>query len=785
MMAAILMALLGVICLIPGLAWGQQAATVPQSVGAISEPATATAGEHATSTGNSDVIEEVVVTARRRSESLQEVPIAISAIDQETLQRQGVQTLTDLQFLVPSAYVSEYAHGSGQQFFSLRGQSESGLNTGGGAGGGPAVVGYFSEVPTQMSGPGLYYDLQSVEVLNGPQGTLFGRNTTGGAVLFEPRRPDLQGIEGYGQVLGGDYRRAEGQGAINIPLIDGTLAIRIAGQIGSREGYTRDVNTGEEYDNRHFQAARVGVLFQPSEQLENYFIANYVAFNEHGPGTILDAANPNNPFIGTGILAYLNSQNARGIRETALSVHELDQETYYNLINKTRLDLGNSVTLRNIFSFSRQLARRDDDEDGTTLPLLDSLGSTPGTYLVDDGTLTEEVQLQGKSLGESLSWQTGLFYEDDYTPGASNHTYTQDVVLLPIFSNTDRTDIGGTSLGAYGQGTYKLDSLLSGLSVTAGYRYTWDHVYEGYSQSFGAKPFYPAPGDFCSSRAGVYPNCWVDAGARHGGSSYTFGFDEQLSSATLLYLTTRQGYKSGGFNIVAASVGATNSPFFTFGPEKVQDVEFGIKSDWTLAAVTGRTDIALFNSWLSNAQVNTSGLVDNLQEAVTANAARAIVRGIELQNILRPTSFSELTLTYSYLDAYYLHYVTPLGQDLTSLPYAYTPRNKGSISARLQLPLSGSVGDLWLGANFTYQDQVFAGFTTIDPGSYLPSYGLMGLRADWERIWGSGVNAALFATNVANKAYRIANEDLYSTIGTSTTLYGEPRMFGASVRYQF
>jgi iron complex outermembrane receptor protein len=227
-------------------------------------------------------LDEVIVTARRRDESLQQVPISITAIDQEALQRQGVSTLTDLQQLVPSAYVTGYSHGSTQQFFSIRGQSESGLNTGGGAGGGPAVVGYFSEVPVPMSGPGLYYDLQSVDVLKGPQGTLFGRNTTGGAVLFEPQRPDLEKVTGYGQLLAGNYDRAQSEAAINLPVIDGKLAIRIAGQMESREGYTRDVNTGVDYDNRHFQAARIGILFQPNDAVEDYFIGNYLAVKEHG-----------------------------------------------------------------------------------------------------------------------------------------------------------------------------------------------------------------------------------------------------------------------------------------------------------------------------------------------------------------------------------------------------------------------------------------------------------------------------------------------------------------------
>jgi iron complex outermembrane receptor protein len=750
-----------------GLAWGQ------------------TPGNASADANDAD-LQQVIVTARRQDESLQRVPIAITAIDQSMLERQGINTLTDLQQLVPSAYVSGYSHGSSQQFFSLRGQSESGLNTGGGTGGGPAVVGYLSEVPVPMSGPGLYYDLQSVDVLKGPQGTLFGRNTTGGAVLFEPRRPDLQNVQGYGQLLAGDYNRAQGEAAINLPVIDGKLAIRVAGQMESREGYTTDADSGVKYDNRHFQSARIGILFQPNDAFENYFIGNYVDINEHGPGAELIAANPAAAADGAAILNYLVAQQARGVRATALDTPELDQGIFFNLINKTSLNLGEDLKLRNILSYSGQRIRRDDDEDGTTLVLLDSLGPAPGTWQVDTTTTTEELQLQGKSFAGTFTWQVGFYYEDDRTPDPAHQSFTQQVVLLPFYFNTVDTDLGGTTKGLYGQGTYKLDRMLNGLSFTAGYRYTWDTLHEGYSQSLGAART-PTTGDFCLSVDGglAFPNCFVYAAAKHGGGSYTVGFDYQVDPATMLYLVSRQGYKSGGFNIVAATVGDISSPAFSYKPETVRDVEIGIKADWSIGTLRGRTNVALFNSWYLNAQVNTSELIDNEQEAVTQNAARATIRGVEVENTLRPTSFTELRLNYSYLDAFYTRYVTPLGQDLTDLPYAYAPRNKGGASARVRLPVPSSLGELWLDGNFSYQDRVFAGFSAVTPGSYMPSYGLLGLRADWARINGTGLSASLFATNVANKVYRVTNEDLYTTIGTSTTVYGEPRMYGASVRFDF
>jgi len=742
-------------------------------------------GEEAGAQPNT-TLDEVIVTARRRDESLQQVPIAITAIDQAALQRQGVSTLTDLQQLVPSAYVTGYSHGSTQQFFSLRGQSESGLNTGGGAGGGPAVVGYFSEVPVPMSGPGLYYDLQSVEVLKGPQGTLFGRNTTGGAVLFEPQRPDLDKVTGYGQLLAGNYDRVQGEGAINLPVIDGKLAIRIAGQVESREGYTRDVNTGVDYDNRHYQAARIGILFQPNDTFDNYFIGNYLAVKEHGPGAELIAANPLTSAAGASILDYLAAQQARGVRATALDTPELDQGIFFNLINKTSIKLGDDLKLRNMVSYSGQRVRRDDDEDGTTLVLLDSLGPAPGTWQVDTTTTTEELQLQGVSLAGALNWQTGVYYENDSSSNPAKQSFTQQVVLLPFYFNTTDTDLGGTTTGLYGQGTYKLNRLLEGLSFTAGYRYTWDRLHEGYSQTLSGGRT-PAPGDFCLSVSGgqLYPDCAVYAAAKHGGDSYTVGLDYQASPATLLYLVSRQGYKSGGFNIIAATVGDIGSPAFSYQPETVRDVELGLKTEWSVGTLHGRTNLAVYNSWYLNAQVNTSELIDNEQEAVTQNAARAAIRGVEIENTLQPTSATEVTLNYSYMDAFYTRYVTPLGQDLTHLPYAYAPKNKISASARARLPLPVSLGDVWLNANFSYQDQVFAGFSAVTPGSYVPSYGLLGLRADWEKINGSGLSAALFVTNLADRVYRVTNEDLFTTIGSSTTVYGEPRMYGVTLKYQF
>jgi iron complex outermembrane receptor protein len=394
-----------------------------------------------------------------------------------------------------------------------------------------------------------------------------------------------------------------------------------------------------------------------------------------------------------------------------LDTPELDQGNFFNLIDKASINLGDDTKVRNILSYSGQRIRRDADEDGTVRVLLDSLGPAPGTWQVDTTTLTEELQFQGKAFADAVNWQSGLYYEDDRSPNPHQQSYTQQVVLLPFFFNTVNTDLGGTTTGIYGQGAYKLNQWIEGLSFTAGYRYTWDRLHEGYSQTLSSSRT-PAAGDFCLSIAGgvFFPNCAVYAAAKHGGDSYTVGFDYQANASTLLYLVSRQGYKSGGFNIVAATVGDVSSPAFSYKPETVRDVEIGIKADWSVGGMRGRTNVALYNSWYLNAQVNTSELIQNQQEAVTQNAARAIIRGIEIENTLQPTSFADLTLNYSHMNAFYSRYVTPLGQDLSHLPYAYAPKNKGSATVHLRLPVAPAIGEVWLSGNFAYQDRVFAGF---------------------------------------------------------------------------
>ena len=266
-------------------------------------------------------LETIVVTARRINEDQQNVPIAITSLDREALRKLDVRTSYDLQRLAPSLNVTG-GLGRNSETFTLRGQRETKQFTG--AGGGPAVVPYFAEVPTVGQGPGNFFDLQSVQVLRGPQGTLFGRNTTGGAILFEPARPTNK-FEGYAETTFGDYQRFDIEGVLNVPLVDDKLLLRVGGQRETRDGFTRDVGKKVDYDNRDNWVARASLLFTPNERFENLTILNLSEYDENGVGQVQLAVNSASPFAP--LLTPLLKDSDSSIREAgAKAITRIEQE---------------------------------------------------------------------------------------------------------------------------------------------------------------------------------------------------------------------------------------------------------------------------------------------------------------------------------------------------------------------------------------------------------------------------------------------------------------------------
>ena len=270
------------------------------------------------------------------------------------------------------------------------------------------------------------------------------------------------------------------------------------------------------------------------------------------------------------------------------------------------------------------------------------------------------------------------------------------------------------------------------------------------------------------------------------GQSWNLGLDRQLSDSLLLYGSYRRGYKSGGFNPGVGVFFGPDVAEFAFGPEKVDAVELGIKSDWSIRGMAGRTNLAVYRSWYDDVQVLNNVTIGVANTTATQNAAQATITGIELEGEIHLAGQVSLTYGYAYTDADYVDYVTPAGDDLSDLPFLYTPKHMINLGLAVTAPLPSDLGTLILFASHVWQDDMFAGFTAAKaPGVEIPSYGLTNLRLTWTETFGTGIELAVFVNNLSDRNYRIANNPQYEALGYSLTQYGEPRIWGASVRMSF
>lgn len=295
--------------------------------------------------------DEIIVSARRREESLQDVPVAITALSGDAVEQKGLRAVEDLRQVVAGLNIG--AQRRDDAAFYLRGQGPGVFNPG--QRNFTSVATYFAEVPTEVTGAGMFYDLANVQVLKGPQGTLFGRNTTGGAVLFEPARPDFT-LSGYVKAALGNYANHEAEAVLNLPIIDDRLAIRLSGTLARRDGFTQSVRTGQKLDGRHYEGWRVSVLARPVDGLENLLILDGRSKDQSSTSAVLRQVNPALP-VGQGMAALLAEQAALGPRKTLIGLPLYDRGAVFGVTNKTTLELTDNLTLKNIISFRRNRQR--------------------------------------------------------------------------------------------------------------------------------------------------------------------------------------------------------------------------------------------------------------------------------------------------------------------------------------------------------------------------------------------------------------------------------------------
>src|SRR3546814_173408 len=513
---------------------------------------------------------DIVVTARRVSENAQTVPVTVSAFNADALRASSISQPQDLQTSVAGIFLG----GSGAPTnanYAIRGVTKPVAGQGA-----PGVVSYFADVPLPAyvsSTP--QYDLASIQVLKGPQGTLFGRNTVGGALLIDPVAPGYR-FDGYLQASYGNFDTKSLEGALNVPIVDGKVALRVAGRINRGDGQVKNLGSGRDFQNQHDNSFRASLLIEPTHWLKNLTIFDYFDLPLSKNGGAAQVV------VATGIPAFQPFVDA----QKALGPHRIDGGDIDNynssralgVTNRTDLDFG-AVTVTNIFGFRQIKSENLSNFDGVPGHVLD-------TYqLIRNKQYTDELQIKGDLFDGKLEWLAGAFYLNtpDGTIGYDSDLSTLGVPNTPL----GYSFYSEKSKALFANLTYEV---IPGVRINGGYRYTWD----SYESCSGTS-------DELDPRAGRGPgDCpsGLAAGSQVEGKSkaptWTIGVDWKASDELFLYATSRRGYKTGGIN--APAYGPGLRPYQTFAPEKTTDIELGAKTDFRFSDPRLRFNAPVFRA---------------------------------------------------------------------------------------------------------------------------------------------------------------------------------------------
>ncbi len=791
---------------------------------------------------------DIIVTAQRIEQRLQDVPISITVFDAEKLADNNILSARDIANYTPGVY-AQTRFGNDVTTYTIRGFAQEQRTT--------ATVGtYFAEVVAPRgngvsqggdgASPGAMFDLSNVQVLKGPQGTLFGRNTTGGAVLLVPVKPK-DTVEGYVEATLGDLQRKRIQAVLNVPISE-NLKVRVGIDRHFRDGYIKNVGISPRH-NRDFGsigilALRGSVVWNVTPDIENYTIVSYSESRGSGvtpliKETFTNANGTNRNFTGLA-RAQIALEQVTGNFWTGTGSNPNGESRFDELriINRTSIDLSDNLTLTNLFGYSELKGNNAVDAFGLNSPLVagaktqyDYFSFVPIEPNPDFGltanqtAIVEELRLSGT--GDKLSWQAGLYYEKsspkDFTGTMSPSA--QRCIDITTFRCTSTA--GGASnstyqankvwnegLAAYVQGTYQLSEKFA---ITAGIRWTEDKTraefingriffspatdfvgntmgcgFVGFTDPATGQPV-PAEGSqtFPSTRENRTTRCMRRVSTKTSAPTWNINLEFKPNSDILTYAKWSRGYRQG-------SVVPPAPPLLeTYGKETVDLFEVGAKTSWS-GAVRGSFNIAAyyndFRGQQIQAGINNAALT--IQTTAIINAAKSETYGIEADVRIEPADWFKLEAAYSYnktkliaanfpdLSALGL-IVRPLalgGPIPLSVPHAF------NATATIKFPVPESVGDISLSGTIVYMSSFRAVADALPAERFgtgiLPKRTFGNVNLNWKNAGGMPFDMAFYVTNVTNeKMYTHINDQ--SNNGFISYSVDEPRQFGVRLKYRF
>jgi iron complex outermembrane recepter protein len=742
-------------------------------------------------------LQEIIVYARRREERIEDTPLAISVRTGEELREESAVLIEDIGRDVPNVRMVSSPQSVSALDVTMRGQTvnRSAIMF-------DPAVGLYIDGVYVANGQGAMatlLDVDSVEVIRGSQGTLFGRNNTGGSILLLTHRPDLQQSSAQVAVSGGDYGSFMDRAIVNLPL-GSDFAVRLAYQGNDRSGFGSSIGSGQDdFENQHRYQARFGALWRPADATEVYFTYERFQARESGailhpltgppPGTLVSligTALGAVPIPGLPTVAFPSD-----LYQTDGSFPAFDNARTDNLQLTTTQKLDGALALKLILGYRHLDASTALDVDATTLPLADT------TLFNTSNQKSAELQLNDKVLNDRLDWVAGLYWFQDNgsAPSVQSPASPQflaavnqfDTVtggvpftcppqappgslcpLAPLFSPLpvyEQNSITNRSIAAYLHGEYQLTP---DWAAAAGLRRTGDRR-ELAENSFVNIPGF---GESCTILDTTLPPPYrvtgpcpaVDKSVSYGFWSWEFSSRYRLSPELNTYLRIGRSQRSGGWNAPLATL--QDQPF---RPEKLTDYELGLKADLLGGALTVNGDV-FYGKYDDMQRLLARLNPDGTPVTLVTNAGRARISGSELEALWRVTARASLQSSFGWTDARYQTFLyQPLAngpvQDLSGNEFYQTPRLQGDFSGSYLMPTTA--GDWMVRADYAWQDKVE--FNVINDFNYQPAYGTVNGRiafASRTQTW----ELALWGLNLADKHYAYTGGTLGAPLSPIATI---------------
>lgn len=721
--------------------------------------------------GGNKVMEEIVVTSRYKEESSQDVPISISAFSAGELERQSVQTTFDLQFQTPSLRAGYTSSGGTGVSFSLRGQSASDslLTT-------DSSVGIYADgisIPRVFGLNTGMFDLERIEVLKGPQGTLFGRNTTGGAIHMISRKANHDGLHGYIEMEAGDFSQLNYGGAVNIPLSD-TAALRLAAKRTTSDGWDDSAADGKPIADDDETLVRANLMLDPNDNLNISLTLEYMDVNEnHDPRRNYSLAG------GAFFNATLEGYTPGFLVATSLAGggdyydfdpgdrnHKPERDFSRNASTLAiTYDFSESLTFKSITGWHDFEALRTSDLDGgpssTHLTLLD----------MEADFFSQEFQLLGTAADDKMDWVVGAYYSKEDGNDNSRTWALSNLGTVPQFLFLG--EVENKSWAVFGQMNYQFNEQWR---LTAGYRYTEEDKSLESGNAFDLGPF-----ELCRVTTIVPGGCLVVEDDSFDGNSWTLSLDYFINPDVMLYLRTAEGFKGGGQNLR----GIDPTSFTAVDPEYAQDIELGMKGDFADGRV--RLNAAFYQT--NYEDIQRSSIVPapgGGSTTVIKNAAEASIDGLELTAIWAPTDSLSFVLNLDTFDAEYDKWIdidaaTLLPYDRSSQPF---PGSDLSYSLSVRWDQQVSLGDLNLTLDYVYSDEAL--LTPERPKAtriYREEYGMVNARVSL--AMDNGWEVAVLGKNLNDEEYLTSIVDLGVSLGNTVAMVNQPRYWGVQIKKSF